>query len=328
MQEEILETTESTKTGTGTGTTSAIMIANPTAGSYVHSKEQIEETLSYLRDNGWQIDLRLTEAAGDAGHLAHEAVERHLNVVVAVGGDGTINEVIQELAGSETALGVLPSGTVNVWARETGIPLENKGAREVLVHGRMRRIDLGCLDGRYFLLMAGIGLDGEVTQAVEKKPMKRFGVLSYVLLGTWFGLGYANFPVILELGEHIMRARVIEIVIGNTQLYGGAIKFTSQAQCDDGLLDVCIIRKQSRFGRIGVAFDFLLHRKQRRQSVLYETCQTIKIHTYKPVAIQIDGDPAGYTNKRGLPPTTFTISAGALKVLVPQSIPEGLFSKE
>jgi len=92
-----------------------------------------------------------------------------VDMVVAVGGDGTINEIIQELAGTETALAVLPSGTVNVWAREMGIPLDNFGARNILLKGQVRSIDLGQVDGRYFLLMAGIGFDGEVAYAVEKK---------------------------------------------------------------------------------------------------------------------------------------------------------------
>src|SRR5204862_2762992 len=138
---------------------------------------QINETMRFLRDYGWNVELRLTQGAGDARRLAREAVEQHIDVVIAAGGDGTINEVIQELAGSETALGVLPFGTVNVWARETNIPLDNTSACAVLLHGETRRIDLGKVNDRYFLLMVGIGLDAVIAQAVEKKPIKRLGVL-------------------------------------------------------------------------------------------------------------------------------------------------------
>src|SRR5438552_602963 len=158
MQEEILEQ----PVGVTQTQTTSIIIANPASGSYTQNRQQIEETLSFLRQHGWQVDLRMTRAAGDAQRLAREAVEQKLQVGIAVGGDGTINEIIQELAGSDTALGVLPSGTVNVWAREVGIPLDNNGARDVLLHGQIKRVDLGNASERYFLLMVGIGLDGEV----------------------------------------------------------------------------------------------------------------------------------------------------------------------
>lgn len=307
--------------------TSAIVIANPTSGSYAQSKQQIEQTISFLRINGWQAELRLTHAQGDARRLAREAVAQQIDVVIAVGGDGTINEVIQELAGSETALGVLPSGTVNVWAREMGIPFENAGARDVLVHGRTRRVDLGCVNDRYFLLMAGIGFDGEVTHAVEKKPVKRFGVLGYLVVGTWMGLNFPSFRAFLQVDGRVVKVNALQIVVGNTQLYGGAIKYTWQAKCDDGLLDVCIVKKQSMLGRVQAFLDFLLHREQRHQWVRYATCKTLKIRTRRELAMQIDGDPAGHITS-GYPPTTFTVVPGALKVIVPQKTPEGLFVHE
>jgi len=303
----------------------AILIANPTSGSYTQHARQIEETISFLRKHGWQADLRLTQAAGDAYHLAREAVAQRVNIVVAIGGDGTINEIIQELAGSETALGVLPWGTVNVWAREVGIPLDNVGAQTVLVNGLTRRIDLGKVNDRYFLLMAGIGFDGEVTHAVEKKPAKRLGVLGYLLVGTWLGLGYPAFRTSLVIDGKVVKINALQIIIGNTQLYGGALKYTWQAKCDDGLLDICIVRKQSMFRRIMILLDFLLHREQRRQWVYYEKCTTVKIRTRRSVAIQIDGDPMGYTSE-GNTPTTFAVIPSALKVIVPEHPPEELFS--
>src|SRR5712692_4507685 len=150
---------------------SAVMIVNPTSGSYIYHGHQLAETIAFLRHAGWKIELRLTKEAGNAGSVAREAVKQNADLVIAVGGDGTINELIQELAGSETALGVLPNGTVNLWAREMGIPFDTAKARDILLHGQIRHVDLGRCNERYFLLMAGIGIDGEVTHAVEKKPI-------------------------------------------------------------------------------------------------------------------------------------------------------------
>ncbi len=304
----------------------AIIIANPTSGSYIFHRRQLEETMEFLRGYDWDIELKLTRAAGDARDIAREAVNAKVDVVIAAGGDGTINEVIQELVGSETTLGVLPIGTANVWAREMGIPLDIAGASEILAYGQTRRIDVGHVRDseheRYFLLMVGIGFDGEVTRAVEKKSLKRLGIVGYLLAGIWLNIGYDSFQVTAKIGEQEMKTRALQIIIGNTQLYGGAVKFTWQAQCDDGLLDVCIVRKRSKFRRIFIILDFLLRRKQRSQWVSYEKSATVEVQTRKPVAMQVDGDSCGST------PATFSIAPRALKVIVPRKTPTGLFAED
>jgi diacylglycerol kinase (ATP) len=298
----------------------AVVIANPTSGSYSHQVRQVEETLIFLHDAGWEIELQVTRESGEASLLARQAVMRKVDVVIVAGGDGTINEVIQELAGSETALGVLPLGTVNVWAREMNIPLDANGARDVLLNGEKRRVDLGKVNERYFLLMAGIGLDADVAYAVEKKPIKRLGVLGYLLVGTWLGLGYKSFRVYLTINGHLKKKNALQIVVGNTQLYAGAIKYTWQAKCDDGLLDVCVVRRRSMLGRIVVLLDFLFYREQRQQWISYERCEALEVRTRKPIAIQVDGDPSGYT------PARFTVAPLALKVIAPRQMPPELFS--
>jgi diacylglycerol kinase (ATP) len=328
------------KTAVAQPGTSAIVIANPTSGSYVTRAHEIEDTVPFLERHGWQAELKLTTIAGDARKIAQEAVQRKIDVVIVVGGDGTINEVIQELAGSNTALGLLPGGTVNVWAREAGIPMDTTAAREILVSGQTRAIDLGYIQthaastpdfpdasqARYFLLMVGIGLDGEVTHAVEKKPPKRLGVLGYLLIGTWLGVGYPGFRAKLQIDKRTtIRTSALQIIIGNTQLYGGAIKYTWQAKCDDGLLDICIVRKQNLFGRILVLLDFLLLRDQRRRWVRYEQGCEVRISTPRSIAIQLDGDPLTYTLP-GEVSASCTIVPAALRVIVPQQLPPGLFS--
>src|SRR5579859_648033 len=306
--------------------TGAILIANPTAGSYTQHQRQIEETIAFLQSHGWQVDLRLTRVAGEARTLAEEAVAQHMDIVVAIGGDGTINEIIQELAGSETALGILPTGTMNVWAREIGIPLDSEGAQEILLHGRVRRIDLGKVNERYFLLMAGIGFDGEVTHAVEKRPAKRLGILGYLLVGAWLGLGYPAFRAMIEIDGRLMKTNALQIIIGNTQLYAGAMKYTWKARCDDGLLDICIVRRQSMVGRIIVMMSFLFNHSHRSRLVRYEKGRSVTVYTRYPVAIQIDGDPAGYTSVEE--PIEVSIAPRVLKVIVPQQAPAELFSDE
>jgi len=298
----------------------AVIIANPVSGFVPQQTGRLHDTLAFMRSHGWRAELWFTQGPGDGSELARKAVEQQADMVIAAGGDGTINDIIQGLVGSETALAVLPTGTVNVWAREMGIPLDIAGARQVLLNGQTRRVDLGCINGRYFLLMVGIGIDGAVTHAVEHKPLKRLGPLGYVLAALWFGPGYKGFPVVVNNNGVLVKTRALQIFVGNTQLYAGAFKFTWQARCDDGLLDLCIVRKRSLPGRIIVLSDFLLRRDQRRRWVRYDQVTSVQIDTPKPVAFQIDGDSGGHT------PATLSIARGALKVVVPQKTPHGLFS--
>jgi YegS/Rv2252/BmrU family lipid kinase len=275
-----------------------------------------------LRRQGWNVKLYFTKSGDDARRLAREAVEQQTDVVIAVGGDGTINSIIQELASSETALGLIPSGTFNVWAHETGIPMDIMAARNILVDGQTRKVDLGRVYNRYFLLMAGIGFGGTVTYAVKKKSMKRLGVFGYLFTGIRLGLGFDSFRTSLNVDGRIEKTRALQIVVGNTQLYGSLLKFTWQAKCDDGFLDVCVVHSPKKLERVIVMLDFLLQRNERRKWVTYASCKSIEIRTSKPVNFQVDGEPLGQT------PATFVVVPGALKVIVPQEMPEELFSNQ
>jgi diacylglycerol kinase (ATP) len=300
----------------------AIIIVNPASRRFLFHKRHLNETIAFLQQHGWRVDLWYTHMPGDGVQLARKAVAQKANIVIAAGGDGTINDIIQGLVGTETALGVLPNGTVNVWARELGIPIDEAGAREVLVNGQIRCVDLGCVNDRYFLLMVGIGLDGEVTHVVEGKTLKRLGLIGYALASLWLGPRYSGFPVVIQIDGYVVKTRALQIIVGNTQLYAGAIKFTWKAQCDDGLLDLCIVHKRNLWGRLVVLWDFFMRREQRHLWVRYETITSIKIETPQPVAFQIDGEAAGHT------PAVFTVAPLALKVVVPRKTPEGLFARE
>lgn len=298
----------------------AVLLANQRSGSFGKEESELQAMVTYMNEYGWDVDLHFSTSTDDARQQTRRAVEQHMDMVIAVGGDGTINSVIQELAGSETALGVIPSGTFNVWARETGIPVDIAGARDVLINGKLQRIDLGRVQDRYFLLMAGIGFGGTVTYAVKKEKLKRLGPLGYVLTGVRLGLGFDSFRADITIDGHLQTTNALQIVVGNTQLYGSLLKFTWRARCDDSLLDVCIVRKTSKLERIVMMLDFILQRRERRKWVTYTTCSSIEVNTRKSVNFQIDGEPIGRT------PASFTIVPSSLKVVVPHETPEGLFS--
>jgi diacylglycerol kinase (ATP) len=318
------ETNQAPDAGTvSTATRYAVVIANPKSHRFEKGIQELHDTVQFLQEHGWKAELRLTQTAHDARQFAREAVEQKADTVVAVGGDGTIHCVIQELAGTNTALSVLPAGTFNVWAKETGIPLDIAQARDVLLNGKVQRIDLGYVQkyDRYFLLMAGIGFGGEVTHEVKKAKLKGLGVPGYILTGIRLGLGFESFPVELIIDGKVEKTRALQIVVGNTRLYGSLLQFTWRAKCDDGLLDVSVVRRPGRLHRLVVMWDFLWQLQRRRKWTTYVRCNQVEVRTRRPVAFQVDGEPIGHT------PATFTIASGVLNVIVPQESPEGLFSK-
>jgi YegS/Rv2252/BmrU family lipid kinase len=257
--------------------------------------------------------LELTRAAVAAGH----------EMVIAAGGDGTLNDAIQGLAGSTTALGVLPMGTVNVWAREIGIPLGATEAREVLLHGARRRVDLGRAGARYFLMMAGVGFDAEVVKRVERNWLKRFGLklLDYIATAGSLGLTQQPAKLTLRIAGQRRKMSALMIVIGNTRLYGGAMQFTRRAVADDGLLDVVVIGGGGWARRAGVFLRAFLRRPSLGPDVRYERVRSVRLESTPPLPIQVDGDIIGSL------PMTFTIAPDALWVIVPRNAPQRLFSR-
>ncbi len=301
----------------------ARIITNPHSGGG-HSQDQqrqLNQVRKKLQQQGWRVELSQTDGPGSGHRLASQAVAAGVDVVIAAGGDGTLNEVVQGLAGTDVALGVLPMGTMNVWAREVGIPLNLSGALQVLLEGEHRRMDLGSANGRYFLLFAGIGADGKITSMIEHHLLKRLGLFSYIIAGAVVGLGPLDFHLRLRVDGRSFRTRASLIIIGNTRLYGGLMTFTGQAYGDDGLLDMCIVRRQGLVGRLRVILNALRRHYPLGARVSYERFRTVTIDSPVPVPIQVDGEPAGTL------PTVFRVAPQMLTVIVPRDTSAGLFSK-
>jgi diacylglycerol kinase (ATP) len=299
------------------------IIVNPTSGSVrgVWGPRDLEEVAAWLSERGLPAEVCRTEYAGHATRLAQEAVRAGMEMVVAAGGDGTVNDVIQALAGRTTALGVLPLGTVNVWAREMGIPLGLAQAREVLLSGVRRRVDLGRAGSRYFLLMAGIGFDAEVARRVETSWLKRAGLklLDYAATVGLLGMTHQPARVWLRYDGKRRGTSALMILIGNTRLYAGALTFAKRAVADDGLLDVVIVGGGGLIARMGVLARALLRRASLGPRVRYAQCRVIRIESNQPLPVQVDGEVIGTL------PMTFSVAPGGLRVVVPADAPDALF---
>lgn len=309
----------------------ARIIANPMSGTIrgalgIHAElsiQELEETAAWLTNHGLPTELSLTEYAGHAAELAREAVAAGMEMVIAAGGDGTVNSVLQALAGHDTALGVLPLGTVNVWAREMGIPLALPLAAEVLVRGVRRRVDLGRAGSRYFLMMAGIGFDAEVARRVEESKLKRMGLklLDYLATVGVLSVTHQSARIWIRSGGKRRSLNSLMIIIGNTRLYGGALTFAKKAVADDGWLDFVVIGGGGIAHRVGVLLRALFRRASMGPHVRYAHVRSVRLESNKSVPVQVDGEVIGSL------PMTFNVVPNALTVVVPQDAPAELFSR-
>jgi YegS/Rv2252/BmrU family lipid kinase len=304
----------------------ARIIVNPTSGSMRGDDglRELRQTAAWLGERGLPTEVCETQRPGHAVELAREAVKAGLEMVIAAGGDGTVNDVVQALAGHTTALGVLPMGTVNVWARETGIPLNLAGAREVLVRGVRRRMDLGRAGSRYYLLMAGVGFDAEVARRVENSPLKQAGLkmVDYFATVGLLGMTQKAAKVWMRCDGKRRTTHALMILIGNTRLYGGAMTFAKDAIADDGLLDVVIIGSESLLYR-GVVFGrALLRRASLGPRVRNTHCRSIRLESSPPLPVQVDGDFIGML------PMTFSVVPAAITVAVPETSSDELFERQ
>jgi len=320
---------------------SAVIIRNPASRRQI-KPTQLEAAVAVFRAAGWHVTVATTDHASHATQLAREAAANDIDVVIANGGDGTINEIINGLAGSQTALAVIPGGTADVWAHEARIPRNPEKAVRIALTGERRRVDLGVANGRYFLLMAGIGLDAAIIPRVNPWLKRRAGALAYILAGIATAIRTRPWPASITMrgaadvaledspwrepprpatGKNqrppATSTTIFWMLAGNTRNYGGLVDITHRARIDDGLLDAAIMRR----GGLHVFPDGIrafLGRHDRSPNVSYTRASEIAIDT-PGIPVQLDGERCMET------PLRLTVAPGALNVIVPRGLRSPLF---
>ncbi len=305
----------------------ARLIFNPSAGmrdEYV----EIQRAMEVLRERGWSIDLAETARGGDATQLARRAAGENLDALIAVGGDGTLNEVANGLIDSTTALGVLPSGTANVWAKEMGLPLGDQvTAARRLADASVRVIDVGEVRGptiepRIFVLWCGVGLDAAITRDVEpqREMKRRLGALMFWLVGIRTAWSYRGKRATILAGDKRIRRRVTLALAANAQLYGGIVRVAPNARVDDGLLDFVIFKGTgfwlTAWHIVGVFFGAHL----RDPTVEFYLVPSIVVNG-KNLPVHVDAEPIGFS------PVEIRVRPRALRVLVPKTANRNLFTQ-
>ncbi len=287
-------------------------IYNPTSGGGRFRGEMrlILESLGAL---GFAVEERPTRAPGHATELARAAVDESVDIVCAIGGDGTVNEVINGMAGSEVPLAIIPTGTVNVLALELGIPLDPPDACLLAAQGHTIDIDLGLAGERYFALMAGAGVDAAVVSSLNPTLKRALKEAAFAIQGFAKYLT-ADSPLIrVETDTECVDGYFV--VLGNASNYGGSFGVTPLADMRDGLLDVCVLTDKSFFEFAGYWLAALLSAPMQHSKVRYFRTRAARLSVAPgesgEVLVQTDGEPAGRL------PLECRIVPGALHVVTP-----------
>jgi YegS/Rv2252/BmrU family lipid kinase len=270
---------------------------------------------------GAESTLKQTAAAGDARRLAAEAVQDGFEVVVAAGGDGTLNEVLNGIGDvpggfERVCLGVLPLGTVNVFARELVLPTRLDLAWEIIRRGRETRIDLpsvefsenGKVQRRYFAQLAGAGLDARAIELVKWQVKKAIGPLAYVLAGAHALMGRPT-PIQATSSTQSLSGELI--LIGNGKLYGGQFKLFPQADLRDGLLEICVFPRVNWWVLVRCSPGLLLNGTLPKATTRLFQTETLTLTSSSATPLQIDGELIGHL------PATFRVERGKLRVIAP-----------
>ncbi|MCE5241050.1 diacylglycerol kinase family lipid kinase [bacterium] len=288
-----------------------VVIANP-AARLVGDVVPVEELGGCLREAQLEFEVHVTAQAGDGERLAREAVSAGARRVVAAGGDGTINEVLQGLAGTETELAIVPLGTGNVIARSVGLAeTDLRGACRVAAGECVKRVDLGLMGGRYFAATAGAGLDAAVALHLDPWWKQRVGKVAF--LGEFLRSVLMEDPHVyrLQLDDQTVEGPMWGVLITNTNEYTWRIRPVPDPREDDGLLDVVVIHRQGYLDLIDLAARLFVTGES---AAGHPTASVLRvghmsIEAVPPVPWQVEGDP------RGVTPVNVEVVPQALKLV-------------
>jgi diacylglycerol kinase (ATP) len=294
----------------------ACVIFNPTAKG-----EKARRFRRHLAQIQPECDVKQTSGVEDARRLASEAVLEGHETIVAAGGDGTLNEVLNGMAdvanGFQRArLGVLPLGTVNVFARELGIPHRFDLAWQTIRQGRETWIDLpsveygrnGKRSRRCFAQLAGAGLDARAIELVHWPLKKKIGPLAYVLAGLHALMRPSSTITVTNGGRRVTGELVL---IGNGRLYGGEFRIFPDADVRDGLLEVCVFPRVNWLTLAWCGPALLLRRRLPPRATENFQAASIELTSSSPAPLEVDGEWIGEL------PASFSLQRGGLRVIVP-----------
>ncbi|MDR4888157.1 diacylglycerol kinase [Fredinandcohnia sp. QZ13] len=272
----------------------ARIIYNPTSGRELF-KRHLPEVLEKLERAGFETSCHATTGAGDATNAARIAVERKYDLVIAAGGDGTINEVVNGLAEQEyrPTLGIIPVGTTNDFARAIGVPRNIEGACDVIIEGNSVPIDIGRINDKYFINIAGGGRLTELTYEVPSKLKTMLGQLAYYLKGMEMLPSIRPTEVSIEYDGKLYEGEIMLFLVSLTNSVGGFEKLAPDSSLNDGLFDLLILKKANLADFIKVATLAIRGEHINDPHVIYTKANRVKVNPTEKMQINLDGEYGG-----------------------------------
>ncbi len=312
-----------------------LIIQNPSSGVRTLDDE-LRRIPDVLAGEGWEVaDIRTTRGRGDATTYAREAAAEGVDVVMVVGGDGTIAEATDGLVGTETALAILPSGTGNVMARQLNLPIPGALQSNALLQsarlnmkGQIHRVDVGRMSfpmggtlPRHFVCWGGVGFDAEFNQQFNRdRDLKRRLGLGAMLVAMYYTMrDFAGTSAMVRVDGKIVSRRLLMLSASNIQIYGIVFKMAPEALLDDGLLDIFCFQGSRPIRMIAHLSEILVNQHVRDPQVDIFQARRVEVVTTRPLPVHVDGDYIGET------PVVIDVLPGALKLVVPSSASPNLF---
>ena len=283
---------------------STLVILNPAADSEraLRKRAQVE---SLARD----CVVCATTRTGEAELMARRGVEEGFEKIVAAGGDGTINEVVNGLADTGVTLGLLPIGTMNVFATELGLPIHDlEFCWRIITGDSTRSVDLPKANQKFFVQLAGVGLDAQVVKETSSQLKRNFGPLSYLISAAQIAARQP--PKLFIQSEDASIDEGSFVLVGNGRLYGGRFPFFKHAVIDDGLLDVIVFKRLGYLEIIKYLQDVIFSSDIRVPEIEYFQTRRVRVESSQTVPVEVDGEWVGNC------PVEFTLHERSLRVLV------------
>ncbi|MCE1247356.1 MAG: diacylglycerol kinase family lipid kinase [Firmicutes bacterium] len=293
----------------------ACVIFNPRSGlsNKWFGVSPLEDIVAAFDSRGLSVTIMTTARAGHGTDLVQESVKSGYTHVLACGGDGTINEIVNGLEGSDVVLGIIPMGTENVLAKAMGVPQDVPGACEHFFNSAERPMDLGVVNNRNFIMMSGVGLDAQIVSEMDPAMKNALGSFGFLLKGA--------FNLLTDDGETVpvAKIRLIDknqefeypawmIIAGNIANYSGTVKLALNAEDDDGMLDIIVFPSIDSFETMKQLIGAFTETHLEDGSIPYFTSGDFEITTDPPLYCQADGELIGKT------PARYWVKKGAIKV--------------
>lgn len=296
------------------------LIINLTAGGG-KPRSHLKTIFKYLKENGFNFKVSYTSHHGEAIELARKAADKGMDLIVSIGGDGTVNEIVNGIMKSKNnpSLGIIPLGWANDFIKSVNIPSDITQACQILVQGKIKEIDVGIINEKiYFANICGVGFDAEVAQLANQMKSKHpnLRILSafvYVFatvkkLLSPFGYHHVK----IKLNGQKIHSKILFIAIGNGKFYGGRFKITPRAILDDGLLEICLVEEMGRFKYLSIIPKVFKGTHASIKGISFYRAKEVVIESSETILAQVSGEVI-----EGQKKFTITLLPKRLKLIVP-----------